>query len=322
MVRRGDPDDLPTCTEVWLATIDPALVAPAPIYPLYRHQLDTGTLVVAERDGRIVGFGGTITRDSRWYLSDLFVDPRVHGAGIGRRLVDELVAIDQPGPQRVTLSSSDHRALSLYTRLGMVPRWPIFTLLARQPLLDGADTALTVEPLDPEALSALATGWGHRVDRLDMGYWATVLGCDTVAVADRLGRPMAVAVVRHGNRFVLDAPHAHSVGPVVLAPSPPGSDPAANLQVGADVMTALVAWVRRPAPAGAVPGPAAPPSQSGSEPPVQLEPPPVRAHVPGPHGALRPLLEAGFEITDFDLYSSTDPRIIDPLRVCLSGDLL
>ncbi len=53
---------------------------------------------LAERNGQIVGFAVSVLHPSTWatsltcYLEDLFVDPTVRGRGVGRALIDDLVA--------------------------------------------------------------------------------------------------------------------------------------------------------------------------------------------------------------------------------------
>ena len=53
---------------------------------------------VAEAEGRVVGIANYLLHESTGsvqpvcYLQDLFVDPQVRGAGVGRRMIDWLVA--------------------------------------------------------------------------------------------------------------------------------------------------------------------------------------------------------------------------------------
>ncbi|TRL38283.1 GNAT family N-acetyltransferase [Rhizobium straminoryzae] len=58
-------------------------------------------LRVAEREGRIVGFALCLTHEGSWilgrdcYLEDLFVDASERGKGVGRALLDDLVALSK-----------------------------------------------------------------------------------------------------------------------------------------------------------------------------------------------------------------------------------
>lgn len=70
--------------------------------------------VVAERDGRIVGFIGLIDA----FIGGLFVDPRAHGRGIGRQLV--LHAADLKGELAVEVYEANQGARAFYERLGFI----------------------------------------------------------------------------------------------------------------------------------------------------------------------------------------------------------
>ncbi len=49
---------------------------------------------------------------------------------------------------------------------------------------------------------------------------------------------------------------------------------------------------------------------------ASLDPPEGRAQVflPAPHPAVRPLLQAGWRVTDKDLYMASEPGLLDPRR--------
>jgi GNAT superfamily N-acetyltransferase len=49
---------------------------------------------------------------------------------------------------------------------------------------------------------------------------------------------------------------------------------------------------------------------------------PVHLALFGPHPVLRPLLEAGFRVVDRDVFLSSDPAIIDPVRLVPNGGML
>jgi GNAT superfamily N-acetyltransferase len=89
------------------------------------HERDTGRLLVAVDDARVVGFGGALSRDRVTHLGDLFIRPERLGEGIGRALLDQLFAGAQA---RTTSASGDPRAIPLYIRFGMRPLWPVLYL--------------------------------------------------------------------------------------------------------------------------------------------------------------------------------------------------
>ncbi|MFB2552634.1 GNAT family N-acetyltransferase [Ensifer soli] len=81
------------------------------------------TMRVAEVDGRLVGFAIHHHHDSTWvatpdcYLEDLFVDAQSRGHGVGRALLDDLVAIcREKGWSRLYwhTNEANERARALY----------------------------------------------------------------------------------------------------------------------------------------------------------------------------------------------------------------
>ncbi len=66
-------------------------------------------------DDRAVGF--LLMNDS--HMEALFVDPRYHGAGIGRALVDHAGALH--GTVTTDVNEQNGRAVGFYRRLGFVP---------------------------------------------------------------------------------------------------------------------------------------------------------------------------------------------------------
>jgi len=297
-VRRGQVGDLLACTAIWQSTGDEPSPPPTTPYFLYLHELETGTLVVAESDHGLIGFGASLPRPGRWFLADLFIDPGVQSAGVGRALLDALVAIDRPGPARATLASGDPRAVSLYTRFGMTPRCPVFYLTARSaerfPAPAGVGLAVTEVP--GRDVPALIAELGHRIDPLDVAYLATHLDVVWVRVAEGGGPAVAAAAVRWGHPFVRSDPQAVTVGPLVLAPGAPAAE------VASEVLAWIEAQGRRPDGAG------------------------VRLFVPGPHPLLPVLLDAGFAIVDADTLCASDAALVgaaalDPARTCPATDI-
>ncbi len=298
VVRRGQASDLLACTAIWQSTDGVSSPAPANPYFLFAHELETGTLVVAEGADGLIGFGASLPRLDRWFLADLFIDPHGQSTGVGRSLLESLVDIDRPGPSRATLASGDPRAVSLYTRFGMTPRCPVFYLTTRS-----ADrfpvpgrTGVAVTEVDGEQFARLVSALGHRIDPVDVAYLAAHLDVTWLRIGNRSGEAVAAAAVRWGHPFVLSDPDAVTIAPLVLTQG----------ASAADVAAGLLAWIedqgRRPAGAG------------------------VRLFVPGPHPLLPVLLDAGFAIVDVDTLCASDaahtgPVAPDPTRTCPATDI-
>src|SRR6202162_5721827 len=105
---------------------NPHLPLPGDIPPYLSHVLQTGTLFVAEKDGKILAFAGAITRGNVSFLTDLFVLPSYQSGQFGKTLLHSV--LPQDDLIHCTLSSSDPRALALYIRAGMRRQWPQLAL--------------------------------------------------------------------------------------------------------------------------------------------------------------------------------------------------
>lgn len=72
------------------------------------------TMLVAERDGRIVGTCGVKDDGEEALLRRLFVDPRCRGMGLGSRLVATAIAhCRQQGFRRIRIRTSDRMASAI-----------------------------------------------------------------------------------------------------------------------------------------------------------------------------------------------------------------
>jgi hypothetical protein len=71
------------------------------------HLLSHGTVLVAETDGWVSGWGATVTTPDGVLLTDLFVDPARQGMGMGRQILTRLWP-DVAAPGRFTFSSAAH----------------------------------------------------------------------------------------------------------------------------------------------------------------------------------------------------------------------
>ena len=130
------------------------------------HLLAHGRVVVGISGGSVVGFGATRAIGSGpravSMLSDLFVDPRLHGSGCGRAMLAEL----WPGRgRRMTFSSLHGHALPLYTSFGLDAWWPLLYLRGRVDAVPAPD-GWQAEPATPAEAAALELAW-TGLDRSD-----------------------------------------------------------------------------------------------------------------------------------------------------------
>jgi ribosomal-protein-alanine N-acetyltransferase len=75
-------------------------------------------LVVAERDGTVIGYAlGGRSSDSGWILG-VAVEPSMQGGGVGRALTEALLDRLNSQTTSVTVHPDNTRAVTLYRRLG------------------------------------------------------------------------------------------------------------------------------------------------------------------------------------------------------------
>ncbi len=141
---------------------------PAPALDVFssiqQHILDTGTSVVAEHAGRVVGFASAWTRGDDWFLASLFVSPSVQAGGVGSALLD---AVWGSAERRRTLTDAIQPISNvLYARRGLIPSVPMLTFagVAAPGEAPQGDEA----PADLAAIDAVAYGFDRAVDHR---YW-------------------------------------------------------------------------------------------------------------------------------------------------------
>lgn len=103
-VRAARPEDETRWRELWAdylafyeLTLDPAITNGT--WTKAMSDRSAIFMRVAEVDGRVAGFSLSLTHEGTWietldcYLEDLFVDASTRGRGVGRALLDDLVAL-------------------------------------------------------------------------------------------------------------------------------------------------------------------------------------------------------------------------------------
>jgi GNAT superfamily N-acetyltransferase len=171
-LRPTAADDLPALhrlfTEAIRGVFDPHRFEP-PRPPLeifvnqQRHLLETATCVVAEGEGRLLGFGASWQRDDHWYLASLFVGEAAQGRGVGAALLD---AVWGAALHRRTITDSIQPVSNaLYGRRGLVPATPILRFSGR-PVSNGR--APRPEEADLATIDVAAYGFDRAVDH---AYW-------------------------------------------------------------------------------------------------------------------------------------------------------
>jgi GNAT superfamily N-acetyltransferase len=285
-VRPATTDDLATLWDIRYADEildDPHPPAAGSVPPYLRHVLASGTLVIAELDGQSLGFAGLVRRGATAFLTDLFVHPHGQSGTVGRTLLRQTLPKD--GTTLLTLSSTDHRALALYTRAGMQPRWPNVLLEAGSatlgPLPSTGIEVVAADPNDPALVRWDEEASGRpRPEDVAFCIW----GEDGQPLwLRRDGEVVGYAIVRFGAGRLWH-PEAVTIGPIGVR----------RADVADACVLAAVDWART----------------RGSF---------FEIAVPGTHPALAPLLEGRFRIAYLETYCATDAGLVDPTRYVGSG---
>lgn len=257
-----------------------------------RHQAAHGRFLVAADEtpgkgapGGVAGYGAIRRIGDATMLCDLFVDPARQQAGTGKRLLEALLA---DAGERFTFASKDPRAMPLYARHGMAPRWPLLYLSGQPEAAApgaGPARAQTVPAARAAAEELRLTG---RDRAMDYAFWADAPGGGAIIVRDAAAIVAAGAVTAETTTTATTATVRH------LA-TEPGRDPAAAL---AAVLALLAETAARATP-------------------TARATPATRAELclPGPHPALRPLLDAGWRIEDYDHYMASRADLLSPSLV-------
>jgi GNAT superfamily N-acetyltransferase len=149
--------------------------------PYLRHLFDHGRSLVSIAAGEVVGFAAALDTGRGWHLADLFVRLDRLGQGIGRPLLDAVLA---GAADRTTFASDDPRALPLYVRAGMTPRWPSLYVEGAVASLPASVGTLRTEPASPERIADLEHAWTGQDRRIDHEFLASQLDADSFVVLD------------------------------------------------------------------------------------------------------------------------------------------
>jgi hypothetical protein len=265
----------------------PHLPLPGDIPPYLHHVLQTGTLYVAEQDGKILAFAGAITRGNISFLTDLFVLPSQQSGQLGKTLLR--CVMPQDDLVHCTMSSSDPRALALYIRAGMRPQWPHFALRLEKPRYK-MPTAPDVEIIEADPGDPALVQWdaqiSGRLRPVDHQFWVREEQALPLWFR-RQGHIVGYGYVRLGTGSLND-PQTCTLGPI-------------GTSIPEDATACVLAAVNFALQKAEV----------------------LHIDVPGPHPCLAPLLESGFHISSFDTFVSTAVTPVFEVRcyIASGGDL-
>ena len=265
----------------------PHLPLPGDIPPYLHHVLQTGTLYVAEQDGKILAFAGAITRGNISFLTDLFVLPSQQSGQLGKTLLR--CVMPQDDLVHCTMSSSDPRALALYIRAGMRPQWPHFALRLEKPRYK-MPRAPDVEIIEADPGDPALVQWdaqiSGRLRPVDHQFWVREEQALPLWFR-RQGHIVGYGYVRLGTGSLND-PQTCTLGPI-------------GTSIPEDATACVLAAVNFALQKAEV----------------------LHIDLPGPHPCLAPLLESGFHISSFDTFVSTAVTPVFEVRcyIASGGDL-
>jgi GNAT superfamily N-acetyltransferase len=196
VIRRAGEADFGALESIYEAAEPPvADDPPAPAGWLTRYLdylLVRGDMLVADGDGGPVGFATVVEVGRAVHVADLFVHPSRQGTGIGGRLLRAALGDRWP---RMTFSSDDPRAMPLYIKAGMAPRWPNLYLDSRGLAIPGVPSSLHVRPLPAAQAAATEVMFGGSDRTRDYEHWAGQPGGESFVV-EQAGRPISVGTAR------------------------------------------------------------------------------------------------------------------------------
>ena len=223
--RPATPADFPALEAIYVATDPPRPDEPMASAGWMARYLDflfaRGEMLVEDGESGPIGFAAVVDVGRAIHVADLFVHPAQQGRGVGARLLRAALGDRWP---RMTFSSDDPRAMPLYIRTGMLPRWPNLYLDSKGRGIPAAPPSFSVRAVRPDEASATEVGFGG-LDRLaDYEHWAGQPGAQSFVV-EEARRPVAVGNGRDRwripgrwiDRLIIDPSVDDVVGPVLAA---------------------------------------------------------------------------------------------------------
>lgn len=220
-IRPAREEDLPAIRPILVAHGNDGPVVTADVVgPYLVHLIRHHRALVTELDGALVAFGAVAFAGRVAHLADLFVAPDRLGHGIGRPLLDALLA---GTTERTTFASDDPRALRSYVRAGMTPLWPNLYLRGEGHALSGRETGLELRGAGARELAELESVWTGVHRPVDHEHWATSPEAEAFVIVDRgeivafaYGRVRQAAPVRAVTRLLVRS-GVDPVAPIVAA---------------------------------------------------------------------------------------------------------
>jgi GNAT superfamily N-acetyltransferase len=159
-------EEIPEAAELFIVAVadlarrhglQPASYLQPAVETLYGHLFETGVFHVAEDDGRIVGICCGVVRDQIWFLSMFWVLPEQRVQGLGRPLLEQVMAEAHARGARTlcTWSSIDFVAITSYLRLGMMPAGPVLTFSGECTTVPAEPEGVELRPLQAEVAGAI-----------------------------------------------------------------------------------------------------------------------------------------------------------------------
>jgi GNAT superfamily N-acetyltransferase len=221
VIRAATVDDIAAIRAILAAHGNDGPVVIADIVgPYVAHLIRRRRAHVAVLDEAIVAFGAAIDTGRAVHLADLFVDPDRLGQGIGKAVLETVMA---GAIQRTTFASDDPRALPLYVRAGMQPLWASLYVQGPSVALPPTASGLRTASATADRLAAIEQDWTGIDRRVDHGFWESNADADAFVVLDGddvaaigYARARQAAPIRVLDRLVIHR-DAEAVGTTIAA---------------------------------------------------------------------------------------------------------